>query len=276
MVLVLPFFVRIIEHNLEIFFLTMGILAVTVSGLWNWELVVEALKAPAVIGSIPIGIFQVVLVFRILLFYFNKRFCRLITLVAEKLSLRVFIFLLVLLLGLLSSIISVIVTAVLLSEIIAVLPLDKNNRIRLVIVTCFAVGLGAVLTPLGEPLSTILVQKLTGPPFYAGFIFPLTHFSIYVIPGVIILAFFTSIWIGKNNIVQSKKNVVDYSETLQSVIFRAMKVYAFVAALVLLGEGLKPLIVWYIIKIPSFALYWINTLSAVLDNATLTAVEVTL
>jgi predicted cation transporter len=275
LVLVLPFFVRIIEHNLEIFFLIMGILAVTISGLWNWELVVEALKAPVVIGSIPIGIFQVVLVFGILLFYFNYKFYRLITLVAEKLNHRVFTFSLVLIFGLLSSIISVIVTAVLLSEIIAVLPLDKKNRLRLVVITCFAVGLGAVLTPLGEPLSTIMVQKLAGPPFYAGFTFPLMHFSVYVIPGVVFLAFFASIWVGKNTTVQSTKNVVEYSESLRSVIFRAIRVYAFVAALVLLGEGLKPLIIWYIIEIPSYALFWINTLSAVLDNATLTAVEMT-
>jgi predicted cation transporter len=275
MVLCLPFFIRIIEHNLEIFFLIMGILAVTISGLWNWELVVEALKSPVVIGSIPIGIFQVVLVFGILLFYFNNQFCHLVIQVVDKLNLRVFIFSLVLFLGLLSSIVSVIVTAVLLSEIIAVLPLDKKNRLRLVVITCFAVGLGAVLTPLGEPLSTILVQKLAGPPFHAGFTFPLTYFSIYVIPGVIFLAFLASLWIGKNPIVQSTKNDAEYSETLRSVIFRAIKVYAFVAALVLLGEGLKPLIIWYIIKIPSYALYWINILSAVLDNATLTAVEIT-
>jgi predicted cation transporter len=275
MVLFLPFLVRIVEHNLEIFFLIMGILAVTISGFWNWGLVIEALKAPVVIGSIPIGIFQVVLVFGILLFYLNNKFCRLIKHISEKLSLRIFIFILVLFLGLLSSIVSVIVTAVLLSEIIAVLPLDRKNRVRLVVVTCFAVGLGAVLTPLGEPLSTILVQKLSGPPFYAGFTFPVIHFSIYIIPGVILLAFLASIWVGKNSAVQATRNAIEYSENLRSVIFRAIKVYAFVAALVLLGEGLKPLIIWYIIQIPSYALFWINTLSAVLDNATLTAVEVT-
>ncbi len=55
---------------------------------------------------------------------------------------------------------------------------------------------------------------------------------------------------------------------------RAVKVYIFVAALILLGEGLKPLIVWYFTKIPAWALFWINSLSAILDNATLTAVEI--
>jgi predicted cation transporter len=275
MVLVLPFWVRIIEHNLEIFFLIMGVLSVTVSGLWSWGLIVEALKAPVVVGTIPVGIFQVVLIFGILLFYFNKHFSRLVHLLIGKLSLRLFAFFFVLILGLISSIISVIVTSVLLAEIVAVLPLDKSSRTKLVIITCFAVGLGAVLTPLGEPLSTILVQKLAGPPYNAGFSFTFEVFSIYVIPGIILLAALAAIVTGKQGKIQAKHDTEGYTETLRNVIFRSIKVFAFVAALILLGEGLKPLVVWYIIKIPSVALYWINILSAVLDNATLTAVEIT-
>ncbi len=42
-------------------------------------------------------------------------------------------------------------------------------------------------------------------------------------------------------------------------------------ALIFLGEGFKPIILAYIIHIPSVALYWVNTVSAVLDNATLAA-----
>ena len=50
--------------------------------------------------------------------------------------------------------------------------------------------------------------------------------------------------------------------------------FGFVAALVLLGAGLQPLIEWFLIKVPALALYWINMISAVLDNATLTAIEI--
>ena len=54
LVLVLPFKVKWCEHNLEIFFLIMGILSVSISAifsynLWSAELVLEALKAPVVI-----------------------------------------------------------------------------------------------------------------------------------------------------------------------------------------------------------------------------------
>ena len=45
-------------------------------------------------------------------------------------------------------------------------------------------------------------------------------------------------------------------------------------ALVFLGEGFKPLIVEYIMNVPGEALYWINMVSAILDNATLTAAEI--
>lgn len=46
-----------------------------------------------------------------------------------------------------------------------------------------------------------------------------------------------------------------------------------VVALVLLGTGFQPLIDACIIKLPTVALYWINMISAVLDNTALTAAE---
>jgi predicted cation transporter len=275
LVLVLPFRIRKLEENLEPFFLLMGILAVSISSLWSIDLVIEALKAPVMIGNIPIGIFQAVLVFGVLLFFFNQPFFRIISRLVEKLSLRNFIFLMIVVIGLLSSLVSVIVTAVLLSEIVAALPLKRPDKIKLVIITCFAVGLGAVLTPLGEPLSTILVQKLAGEPYNAGFTWPIGHFSIYVIPGVVALAVFGAVWLGKNGLPEIEHQEYRAPERLSGVIIRAVKVFIFVAALILLGEGLRPLVVWYLIDVPAFALYWINSISAVLDNATLTAVEAT-
>jgi predicted cation transporter len=171
--------------------------------------------------------------------------------------------------------------------------LSKNARIKLVVVTCFAVGLGAVLTPLGEPMSTILVQKLAGPPYNAGFTWPLVHFAIYILPACVLLAIFGAVWIGRKTNVKAAATAseapplvdapesagataleAEYTETLRTVIMRAVKVFAFVAALTLLGEGLKPLIIWFLMKVPAMALYWINIISAVLDNATLTAIEI--
>ncbi|MBN1374892.1 MAG: DUF1646 family protein [Dehalococcoidia bacterium] len=274
LVLVLPFISRRVEGNLELFFLIMGVSAVTVSGLWSWELVGEALKAPVMIGNVPIGIFQVVLVFGLLIHYFNQSFCRGIMAIASMLGWKPFVFLLIFLLSLLCSVISIIAAAVLLSEIISALPLDKKEKIKFAVVACFAAGLGAVLTPVGEPLSTIMVSKLSGAPYHAGFLFPVQVFGLYVIPGVAAIALFGAFYVGKGMDLKTCTAKSDYSETLKTVILRAVRVFLFVAALVLLGEGMKPLIIWYIVHVPSWLLYWINTLSAVLDNATLTAVEI--
>ena len=296
LVLILPFLVKWCEHNLEFFFLIMGLLAVSVSALfghnlWNGELIIEALKAPVMIGSLPVGIFQVVLIFGLLIHFFNKPFYRGVNAVVKKLSIRFFVFTLIVLLGIISSVISVIVSSVVLSEIVVALPLNRNDRIKTVVCACFAIGLGAVLTPLGEPMSTILIQKLSGPPYYAGFSWAISHFAVYVIPACFVLGIFAALWIGKPKkpkiVTETFRRepaaippsadalaVTGYSETLRSVIMRAVKVYGFVAALVLLGAGLQPLIEWFLIKVPALALYWINMISAVLDNATLTAIEI--
>lgn len=292
-VLILPLKIKWIEHNLEIFFLIMGTLAVTISQQWSGSLIIEALKAPVTISGIPIGIFEVVLIFGLLIYFLNKPFYRVIGNMVNKIGIRIFLFILLLILSLISSLISVIVTSVILAEIVAALPLNRRERIKLVVVACFGVGLGAVLTPLGEPMSTILVQRLSGPPYNAGFTWPIGHFAIFVVPAIAALAIFGAAWIGRRVSVKSAPipetrmdgasakldppqdaPTIAYSETLGTVILRAVKVFAFVAALVLLGEGLKPLVVWFFMKISASALFWINMISAILDNATLTAIEI--
>jgi predicted cation transporter len=273
MALIAPFLVKFVEHNLELFFLVMGALAVTISGAWSTDLVIEALKAPVMIGHLPIGIFQVVLIVGLLIYLYFCQFEKGVVFLVNKLNLRLFIFLLIFLMGLLSSVISVILSAVLLAEIVACLPLDKTDRIKLVVTCCYSMGLGAVLTPLGEPLSTILVQKLAAFPFFAGFTWPFQHFAIYVVPGVLAISVFGMLWIGKKtDFVCEAKGI--RTENIKSVIIRAVKVFIFVAALVLLGEGLKPLVIWFFSKISAMVLYWVNIISAMLDNATLTAIEI--
>jgi predicted cation transporter len=45
-------------------------------------------------------------------------------------------------------------------------------------------------------------------------------------------------------------------------------------ALVFFGKGLTPLAEITIMKLPTWALYWANSISAILDNATLAAAEI--
>ncbi|HTY46246.1 MAG TPA: DUF1646 family protein [Methanomassiliicoccales archaeon] len=296
LVLVLPFKLKIVEKNLEVFFLLMGLGAMTISGLWSLDVIGEALTAPVMISGIPIGIFQIVLVAGLAIFYFKKQFYGAIDRLSRRLGPKGFIFTLIALLGLFSSVISVIVASVILAEVIVASPYPRKYKIDLVIVTCFALGLGAALTPLGEPLSTIAISKLSGAPYFAGFTFLIDTIGIEVIVGVLALAVFGAFWIGRrierdndggsehdptsNQTAQKDGANVGAAgteqprESLKGVLLRAARVFIFVSALIFLGTGLSPLIIWFFTQIPAYGLYWVNSVSAVVDNATLTAAEI--
>lgn len=285
-VLVLPFTVKKIEENLECFLFCCGILALTLSGFallpgeetgWSLAIVTEALTSPlniASIGGIPIGIVQIVLVFGLLIYVFHHHLERGINRMVEVFSLNLIVPLLIIVLGLLSSIISAILAAIILVEIINALPLVKEARIEITIIACFAIGIGAGLTPLGEPLTTIVISKLSGDPYNAGFLFLVDKLAIYIIPAVIFLGILGLVALKKRQTDESDLKCVVEREAILDVVIRAGKVYLFIMALIFLGEGFKPLILNYVVLIPSWGLYWINMVSAVLDNATLAAAEI--
>jgi len=285
-VLVLPFTVRKVEENLETFLFCCGALALTISGFallpgeetgWNISIVTEALTSPldiATIGGIPIGIVQIVLVFGLLIYVFHHHLERGINRMVEAISLNLIVPLLIIVLGLLSSIISAILAAIILVEIINALPLVKEARIEITVIACFAIGIGAGLTPLGEPLTTIVISKLAGAPYHAGFLFLVDKLAIYIIPAVIFLGILGLVALRKRQTDESNLKCVVEREAICDVVIRAGKVYLFIMALIFLGEGFKPLILNYVVLIPSWGLYWINMVSAVLDNATLAAAEI--
>jgi predicted cation transporter len=178
-------------------------------------------------------------------------------------------------LGLLSSIISAIIAALLLVEFITVLPLHRRAEVNLTIIACFAIGLGAALTPLGEPLSTIVVSKLSGEPYHAGFGYLAGLLALYVVPTVIALGVSGMFFVRQAmDDTEASLAAEEKDEKLSEVFMRAAKVYVFVMALIFLGAGFKPLIDAYLIKMSSQVLFWVNMVSAVLDNATLAAAEI--
>ena len=217
---------------------------------------------------------QIVLVFGLFLYIFFNEFQRLIVWTVAHTSVPVFIFLIIVVLGLISSIISAILAALVLVEMVCALPIDRGDKITVTVVACFSIGLGAALTPLGEPLSTIAISKLSGPPYYAGFDFLLNLIGIYIIPGIIALGIVGVILYHRSGLSEEALVCELRRDTLAEVAIRAAKVYFFIMALIFLGEGFKPLIVQYVVSIPSAGLYWVNMISAVLDNATLAAAEI--
>jgi len=285
-VLVLPFKVRAVERNLEIFLFVCGVLALTFSGFipipgvdtgWSREILTEALTTPLNIASIygiPIGIVQIVLIAGIVMYVWYRQIELGISTMVKKFSVPSIVFGLIVILGLISSVISAILASILLVEILCALPLERDSKIDITVVACFAIGMGAALTPLGEPLSTIVISKLSGAPYYAGFDFLLQLLGIYIIPAVIVLGIIGVLLFTRARTGTAVAECHLQRETLRQVVIRAGKVYLFIMALVFLGEGFKPLILDFVIQIPAEILYWVNMVSAVLDNATLAAAEI--
>jgi len=268
-VLFLPLTVHKVEENLEIFLFICGSFAVTVSQVWSGHLVLTALKDPL---KITIAVLVAGLLFRVL----NKHLQKLTQKAVKKLGLRTTLFLIVLLLGLTSSIITAIIAALILAEISVMLPLERKGRIKLVIFSCYAIGMGAILTSIGEPLGTVVISKLAGPPHNAGFFYLIQHLGWYVLGGVLFMAgLASSIREAPIKHAPGAKVTAENDHSVKSIVVRAGKVYLFVMALTFLGDGLKPLAMKTITHLSASWLYWINMLSAVLDNATLAAIEVT-
>jgi len=270
LVLILPFVFKFVEHNLEVFLLAMGILSVSVACLWSRGLLIEAMTSPV---SVKHPIVEVVFLSGLLFRLMNKKIGHSINKLVDIFGLKLFIFLLIVILGIFSSVITAIISSLILAQVISELNLDKKTEIKLVVITCFSIGLGAALTPVGEPLSTIATAKLSSVPYNAGFFFLFNQLWWLIIPGVIGFGLLGVILCDKP--IQGKHGLVeDKLENIYDIIVRTLKVYCFIVALVLLGKGFQPIIDTFIVKLNPAILYWINMISAVLDNATLTAAEI--
>jgi predicted cation transporter len=285
-VLLGPFKIHVIEENLEVFLFICGVAAMTISGFvelpgtetgWRMEIIKEALTSPLHVGDIfgiPIGIFQIVLVVGLVIYKWHAPIHKAIRKMTDALSPKIMAFVLIAVLGLFSSVMSAILAAIILVEMVNAMPLPRKSKIDLTIIACFSIGLGAALTPLGEPLSTIAISKLSGEPYHAGFGFLFNMLGLYIIPGILAYGVIGMFFLGKLDPKDEGMKAAEYNETVKDVVMRAVKVYVFIMALVLLGDGFKPIIFTYFTQIPSTILFWVNMVSAILDNATLAAAEI--
>ena len=267
-VLVGPFLNKKIESNLEAFLFLMGVISATISSAWSAEVLHEGFVAPV---NITLAVLGAGMLFHYLRHYIDHAMRRVLITV----PLPVIVCAGIIVLGLLSSIISAIIAALLLVEFITVLPLHRHAEVNLTIIACFAIGLGAALTPLGEPLSTIVVSKLSSAPYHATFYYLLNLLALYVVPTVVVLGI-VAIFLVHEAPEDTAESLAaeEEEEKLSEVFIRSAKVYIFVMALIFLGAGFKPLIDTYLLKLPSQILFWVNMVSAILDNATLAAAEI--
>lgn len=265
LVLSLPFLLKKVEKQLEFFLFFMGCAALTITAQWDSGIISEALIDPI---KISLAVLVAGFLFRLL----QRHITGHLDTVTKKIGIKALFFLIVVGLGFLSSIITAIIASLILVEIIHCLNLERETKIKLVILSCFAIGLGAALTPIGEPLSTIAIAKLKGHPHYADFFFLARHLGWYVASGVVAFGLLSMVICPLN--YESKRCLVEKRESIRDILVRTGKVYLFVMALVFLGRGFKPIIDSFISNIPYKGLYWMNMVSAVLDNATLTAAEI--
>lgn len=266
LVLALPFLIRKVEEELELFLFIMGCAAVTVSAQWNMHLVREAFLE-------PIKITIAVLIAGFLFKWLQRFIAGYVEKVARATGIKAFAFLLIVSLGFLSSVITAIIAALMLAEIIHYLKIERKTEIKLVVLACFSIGLGAALTPIGEPLSTIAIAKLKGQPYEADFFFLARQLGYYIVPGVIAFGLL-GMAVSPSGYKREQGLREDKKENTKDIWIRAGKVYLFVMALIFLGSGFKPVIDAFISKVPYRGLYWVNMISAILDNATLAAAEI--
>jgi len=266
-VIVMPLINKYVEENLEIFILITGLLAATISNIWNWNLVKITLEHPIMISL-------TVLIMGILFKIFNRQIIIFINKVVKTIGVRWTLALSTFILGLISSVITAIVASLILSEIASVINLKRQEKIKFIVYACFAIGIGAVLTPVGEPLGTIIISKLSGAPHNADFFFMIDLLWVYILSANLFLSVLSYKIIKKESVFEEHiiKNKADTKN--REILYRFIKVYAFVAGLILLGDGLKPLAYKTVGHLGGMELYWINILSAVLDNATLAAIEI--
>src|ERR1700722_1610622 len=148
-----PLAVTWIEHNIEVYCLALGVLATLLGAGFTRELILEALHEPV---AISIAVIVAALLFGWTRPGLERVFKRLRQRVPRPVLTAVSIFVI----ASISSVITAIVGALVLVEVIGFLHLAGDKRMRVTVAGCFAIGMGAALTPLGEPLSTLAARAL--------------------------------------------------------------------------------------------------------------------
>jgi predicted cation transporter len=260
-VLVLPFISENVERNLEPFLFVMGVISALASGVLTLHLMGEAARD-------PIPITAAVFISGLLFALARPRLVPALRRLLQWIGPAVLSAVAVALLGLASSVITAMIASLVLVEFIAALQLRRADEVRVVVLACFAIGLGAALTPVGEPLATIAVAKLD-----QDFWFLARLLGPWILPGVLAVGVGTAA-LKLQPAGEGLTREAERSEWYIEVVGRAARVYLFVMGLTLLGEGFRPLIDRFVIGLDARLLYWINMISAILDNATLTAAEI--
>lgn len=264
--LVWPLASRWVESHLEIFLLLVGAAAVTISGGWSVDFIYETLQY-------PVNVAFIVLVVSVIFNNYSRYIFRVLFAFFRKLEPQYSFALLVFLLGITSSLVSVTVAALVLAEVLKVVNLERLSTVRITVFACYAIGLGAVLTPLAEPLGLIINNALTGAPHFADFFFLMRHFFVWIAPAILLMSAAAG-YSARHAGTTMQMHIREDKETYGSMLRRTWHIYMFVAALNLISAGLRPLAQSTITHLGGKVLFLANAVSVIIDNATLAAIEI--
>ena len=264
--LVWPLASRWVESHLEIFLLMVGAAAVTISGGWSVDFIYETLQY-------PVNVSFIVLFVSVIFNNYSRYIFRVLFAFFRKLEPQYSFALLVFLLGITSSLVSVTVAALVLAEVLKVVNLERLSTVRITVFACYAIGLGAVLTPLAEPLGLIINNALTGAPHFADFFFLMRHFFVWIAPAILLMSAAAG-YSARHAGTTMQMHIREDKETYGSMLRRTWHIYMFVAALNLISAGLRPLAQSTITHLGGKVLFLANAVSVIIDNATLAAIEI--
>jgi len=255
-----PLAVHWIEANIEIYILAMGVIATLLAGGFERGVVEHALTEPILI---TLAVIAAAIAFGYLRGNLDRIFARLRRRMRRPILAAISIFVL----AMASSVITAIVAALVLVEIIGLLHLAGAARIRVTVAGCFAIGMGAAMTPIGEPLATLAASALKLP-----FLGLFDLLAPWLVPGALAAAILAGIFArGDYHDAPAGPHV---RESPLAAVMQGLRVYGFVAGLVLVSYAYAPLAATVIDRLGNDGLFWANTVSAALDNATLVALEV--
>lgn len=120
---VLPIVSKKVENNLEIFLFIVGVLACVTSGDINKELFLGIIQNKFMY-TIAVAVLIGGFIFKALSTHIEGA----LTYILKYVPLKLFIFLLIVIIGFLSSIITAIIAALLLVEIVSILPISRKNK----------------------------------------------------------------------------------------------------------------------------------------------------
>lgn len=260
-----PLLSKPIEEKVEWLSLGLGVFALTASWSWTERAVIQALaRAASLSGALVAG----ALFFSLA----HAPLRRLLGRLCARFGARPAVAAAVALSGLATPFVTAGVAVLLLVEVLAALPLEEVRRKEAAVLGCCAIGLGAGLSAVGGPAAAVLLAKLSGAayPVTGPFLFVLV--GPWLVPGIVGLALGAAVLCGRA--LDGAQPRPEDPFSLWNLLVLTGRLFVFTVGLVLLGEGLTPLIERTFQGLHPAALYWANAAAAFTDNAALVAVEI--